>query len=116
MQTGAASDAPLGLYRVADLDGKVLFCTNKPLANSRLQQLQGMLRVMGLERFLELVRDLDFSPGATLDFADRYMHPSAVVPEDNVLYSLGGVQRILSTAVMGNRDMLGAALKVRRAD
>jgi len=107
-----ATEPALGTYRVTDLDGRNFSCTNKQAGHARMQTLQGMVRAMGMDRFLTLVQDLDFSIPTFFAAADRFMSQRMAVPATHPLASMAGYQAISEAMVLRDRTATEKALKL----
>jgi hypothetical protein len=75
-------------YFVKDKDGVDFECSSRTLASARLVDLQGMIRVMGRDRFLQLVQDLDLDIAKFRDNSARYTVRTLRLASSHVMGSL----------------------------
>jgi len=101
-------------FLVTDADGRKFSCTSRSEAMSRVLKLQGMIRIMGADRFECLVKDLVLDMGDFIEYADNYIRPDhrALGDDGHPLYSLRGAKHIKDTPVVLNKDMLASALRL----
>ena len=105
--------AKLATFYVRDLDGKEFQCTNRVTANERWISLQGMIRAMGIGRFLLLVMDIDFNVDSYLagckevyGSVDGDPHLDPPLPHE-------GYQTIAPTMAFKDKSLFEKVLKLK---
>jgi hypothetical protein len=97
-------------YIAKDKDGVNFECSSRTLASSRLVDLQGMIRVMGRERFLELVQDLDLDIAKLRESCGRFTERRLCLAPDHYMKSLSLFHTVQDLSVVKDDARFRSAL------
>lgn len=99
-----------GLYCVLDLNGKLRPCSGESEEVKRMNEVGGMIRPLGWERFQKLVFDLDYNPKYFMANCQRYEENSADLPITSTFKTLGKLGHISDLPVFINKRKLDCIL------
>ena len=91
---GGGGKSRLDGYEVVSQDGKVLACTSKGEGQKRLLTLDATVRLMDGDRFLLVIKDLQYDDKYFRGRFAHYAKDTAALPKTHPMKSAGGWSRL----------------------